>query len=88
MFEKINWRFYINASTKDKAITVLKRVEQVIGQTEVGSFTPYWKDKTLFEVECTTSFQIEEPEKTVYNVLLLVNQLGHSIDITGPLIFE
>lgn len=88
MFELVGWRFYINAKTKEKAQTVLKRIEQVVGEIEVNSLKQYWKDNNLFEVECKSLFQVEEPEKAIFNVLILVNQLGHDIDVVGPLLYE
>lgn len=88
MFEAIGWRIYINATTKEKARIVLKRFEQVSGKMEVSSFKQYWKDESLFEIECKSIFQVEETEKAIFNVLILVNQLGHDIDVIGPLIYE
>jgi hypothetical protein len=88
LFETINWRFYIRAKTKDKAQVVLKRLEKITGKIKIISFKSYWKDNALFEVECTTLLQIKEPEKAIFNVLILVNQIGNGIDVVGPLLFE
>ncbi|WML52219.1 hypothetical protein RCG17_22960 [Neobacillus sp. PS3-12] len=88
MFETIGWRFYINAKTKDNAQNVLTRIEKVTGNLKISSLEQYWKDNSLFEVYCDSSFQVEEPEKAIFEVLLLVNQLGHDIDIVGPLLYE
>jgi hypothetical protein len=51
---------------------------------ETVSLQPYWKDQSLFEIECKTKLQIEEPEKAVFYVLQLINQLGWDINMTGP----
>lgn len=88
MFKKIEWRMYINATSKEKAQRVIKRLTQEIGEMEILSLQQYWKDATLFELEGKTIFQIEEPEKAVFYVLRLVNQLGRDINITGPFTSE
>jgi hypothetical protein len=88
MFETIGWRFYINAKSKEKAEAVLTRIESVIGKLKVSSLEQYWKDKSLYEIECRSLFQVNDPEKAIFNVLVLVNQLGHEIDVVGPLIYE
>jgi hypothetical protein len=88
MFETVGWRIYINAKTKDKAQNVLTRIEKVVGKLTIISFEQYWKDKSQFEVECKSSFQENEPEKAIFKVLVLVNQLGHEIDVMGPLLYE
>ncbi|MEI5906872.1 hypothetical protein WAK64_07345 [Bacillus spongiae] len=88
MFEKVSWRFYINAKTKEKAQTVIKRIEQVVGELKVNSLKHYWKDKRLFEVECKSLFQVEDPEKAIFSILMLVNQLGNDINVVGPLLYE
>jgi hypothetical protein len=77
--------FYINAKTKDKAQNVLTRIEKVTGKLKISSLEQYWKDNSLFEVYCDSSFQVDEPEKAIFEVLVLVNQLGHDIEVVGPL---
>ncbi|MEY2196807.1 hypothetical protein AB7942_29455 [Neobacillus sp. BF23-41] len=88
MFETIGWRFYINAKTKDKAQNVLTRIEKVTDKLKIISLEQYWKDNSLFEVYCDSSFQVDEPEKAIFEVLVLVNQLGHDIEVVGPLLYE
>lgn len=88
MFKTIRWRMYIKAKSKEKAQKVIKRVKQEIGDIEVVSLQPYWKDKTLFELNCETSLMIEEPEKSVFEVLQLSNQIGYDINVIGPTINE
>lgn len=88
MFEVINWRIYISATSIEKAQRVIKRLSQEIGEIKILSLQQYWKDKSLFEVKCQTKLKIEEPEKAVFTVLKLVNQLGRDIRVTGPLIYE
>jgi hypothetical protein len=88
MFETINWRFYISAITKEKAHNVIKRIEKVTGKLKINQLEQYWKDETLFEVFCNSSFQVCEPEKAIFEALVLVNQLGHDIEVVGPLLYE
>ncbi|MEH6948803.1 hypothetical protein V7068_17390 [Bacillus sp. JJ634] len=88
MFKTIEWRMYINATSKEKAQRVIKRLNQEIGEMEILSLQQYWKDETLFELECKTKLQIEEPEKAVFYVLRLVNQLGSDINVMGPFTYE
>ncbi|WP_078410751.1 hypothetical protein [Priestia abyssalis] len=88
MFKTIEWRIYINATSKEKAQRVIKRLTQKVGDIEILSLQQYWKDKALFELECSTELQIEEPEKAVFYVLQLANQLGRDINVTGPFTYE
>ncbi|MGF6947733.1 hypothetical protein QF028_000226 [Neobacillus sp. B4I6] len=88
MFETIGWRFYINAKTEEKAQNVIKRIENVTGKLKISLLEQYWKDNSLFEVYCESSFQVCEPEKAIFEVLVLVNQLGHDIEVVGPLLYE
>ena len=88
LFEHIGWRIYINASSKEKAERVIKRISKEIGEIEVLSFDVYWKDHSLYELECKTKLQIEEAEKAVFYTLQLVNQLGREIQVIGPIIYE
>ncbi|MGE7932564.1 hypothetical protein [Viridibacillus arvi] len=88
MFKTIRWRMYIKATSKEKAQKVIKRVKQEIGDVKVLSLQPYWKDKALFELNCNTSLMIEEPAKSVFEVLQLTNQIGNNINVIGPTIYE
>lgn len=88
MFKEVGWQFFINAKTEEKAKTVLKRIEQVVGKLEINSLKRYWKDNNLYVAECKSIFRIEEPEKAIFNILVLVNQLAHDIEVVGPLLYE
>ncbi|MEK4760047.1 hypothetical protein MHH85_07280 [Viridibacillus sp. FSL E2-0187] len=88
MFKTISWRMYIKATSKEKAQKVIKRVKQEIGDIEVVSLQPYWKDETLFELNCETPLMIEEPEISVFEVLRLSNQMANDINVIGPVIYE
>ncbi|ETT86704.1 hypothetical protein MKZ08_09885 [Viridibacillus sp. FSL R5-0477] len=88
MFKTIRWRMYIKVKSKEKAQKVIKRLKQEIGDIEVVSLQPYWKDETLFELDCETTLMIEEPEKSVFEVLRLSNQISNDLYVTGPILYE
>jgi len=84
MFETIYWRIFIDVTSKEKAQKVINRLSQVIGEINKVKLEPYWKDKSKYELVCETKLLIEEPDKAVFYVLQLVNQLGREINVTGP----
>lgn len=88
MFKTIDWRIFINTKTKEKAQRVITKLSEEIGEIEILSLEPYWKDKTQYELVCKTKLQIEEPENAVFYVLQLANQLGNEISVFGPFIYE
>jgi hypothetical protein len=88
MFKTIDWRIFINTTTKEKAQRVITRLSEEIGEIETLSLEPYWKDKTKYELVCKTKLQIEEPEKAVFYVLQLASRMGNEISVFGPFIYE
>jgi hypothetical protein len=88
MFKAIEWRMYIMASSEEKAQQVIKNISQEIDEVDILSLQRYWKDESLFELECKTNLQNAEPEKAVFYALRLVNKLGRAINVTGPFTYE
>ncbi|MBX0356805.1 hypothetical protein [Halobacillus sp. Nhm2S1] len=88
MFETIHWRIFIEASSKEKAEKVTKKLSQEIGELHVLKFERYWKDEKLFEIGCTTNLQLENPERAVFQVLQKANQLGREVLVRGPFLNE
>ncbi|MFC6038410.1 hypothetical protein ACFPYN_02975 [Paenisporosarcina macmurdoensis] len=88
MFKTIDWRIFINTTTKEKAQRIITRLSEEVGEIETLSLEPYWKDKTKYELVCKTKLQIAEPENAVFFVLQLASHLGNEIKVMGPFIYE
>lgn len=87
MFKTISWTVHIRTKTKEFAQVIFQKFEQEMGVNEVISFKESYKDThhTLFIVECKSPFGIEEPEKAILNLLLLVGKFGRELDLNLPI---
>ncbi|MDN3450377.1 hypothetical protein QMA09_09250 [Planococcus sp. APC 3906] len=88
MFATIEWRFFIDTVSKEKAQKIIDDLSNKIGAITIISLEHYWKDKSKYDLTCSTPLQIEQPEDAVFQVLLLAGQLGNEITVMGPRIVE
>lgn len=88
MFETITWRIMIDAKTKEKAHKIAAKLSNELGEIRVLSLERYWKDKSNFELTCSTPLHVERPEDAVFQMLQIAGHLGNELSVIGPRIYE
>jgi len=88
-FESIHWKAYFRINSENKVDSMIKKLEKIIEKPiKVINSQKYWKDNSLFEVHFTTSLEIEEVEKAIFEVLKTYKLIGYDCHIIGPNCYE
>jgi hypothetical protein len=89
IFSTINWRAYINSTSKETAMEIVKRIEEQLKcHVVIQSYERYWKDETEYEVTFTSPLDISHFPLAIYTSLKIANRLSYSWRVTGPSEYE
>ncbi|UGU17917.1 hypothetical protein LS482_08555 [Sinomicrobium kalidii] len=88
MKKEIYWRFLLNTDKKNKAEKFSKNILETMPNAKIVILEPYWKDKSLFNLEVRHDLVNIIPDKVVFEVLETISLISNSWSIDLPINFN
>jgi hypothetical protein len=89
MLKCIYWHAFFQVSTKEKALKLLARFDDVCEtKATLLECDRYWKDTSLYEVSFSTSLNKEDISDAVFSALITSHKLAYNWKVSGPSITE
>jgi len=88
MIKEIYLRLFLNTKDKVKAKRMSETILNSLRNSKQVSLEPYWKDKTLFNLEMTQDILREQSEEIVFEVLDKVSKISTTWIIDLPENFD